>query len=173
MESWIKNILSFMVIVFFGYLAIACDDGLITPVNCDDPFLSLSEPLDNPVTSAVHYSLTLLDKETNQPVSGIYVKAHWNITFCDVQTGCPLKCLMQIPLTNLGEFSADHFTNANGNINGQTFPYEFKDKKDRVLVTFDVEDTHEVYVAKRISFRYDYNTTSQSYTAYLLKNDAL
>ena len=141
-------------------------------MNCDDPFLSLSEPLDNPVTSAVHYSLTLLDKETNQPVSGIYVKAHWNPAFCLKSENCPLRCSMVFPLTTVDK-SADHFTNEGGNINGQTFPFLLKDKKDRVLVTFDVEDTHEVYVAKRISFRYDYNTTSQSYTAYLLKNDAL
>ncbi|MBK8621337.1 MAG: hypothetical protein IPN79_06135 [Saprospiraceae bacterium] len=174
MEKWIKNVLSFMVIVFFGYLAIACTDGFDPPIpgGCLDPLLYEKEPLDNPIGPVIYYSLTLLDKETNQPVSGIYVKAYWNIAFCDEFAPCPLKCLMLTP-RSIDDNTAEHFTNANGNIDGQTFPFEFLDKKDKVLVTFDVEDTHGVYVAKRISFRYDYTNNSQSYTAYLLKNDAL
>jgi hypothetical protein len=177
MERWIKNVLSFMVIVFFGYLAIACDDdgqsgGPPKPANCDDPILVKREPIGNPVTSVIYYSLTLLDKETNQPVSGIYVKTHWNKSYCYEYEVCPMHCTMDFTFGDVDQ-SAEHSTNANGNISGQTFPYEFRDKKDRVLVTFDVEDTHGVYVAKRISFRYDYTNNSQSYTAYLLKNDAL
>jgi|GEM_PF-6431823 len=175
MEKWIKNVLSFMVIVFFGYLAIACDDessGPPQPVNCDDPMLHLIESIGNPVTSTIHYSLTLLDKETNQPVPGIYVKTHWNQVSCIQSDACPMHCTIQFSI-GAPDQSAEHTTNANGNINGQTFPYEFLDKKDKVLVTFDVEDTHGVYGAKRISFRYDYTNNSQSYTAYLLKNDAL
>lgn len=175
MEKWIKNVLSLMVIVFFGYLAIACDDtssGPPEPVNCDDPLLHLREPIGNPVTSAIYYSLTLVDKETNQPVPGIYVKAHWVRSYCQDYQPCPEHCTIRFEVED-GNQSAEHSANANGNISGQTFPFEFLDKKDRVLVTFDVEDTHGVYAAKRISFRYDYTNNSQSYTAYLLKNDAL
>lgn len=164
--------LSVLIIGIFGALALACDDddSPPQPPNCLDPAFVTRETVDPPVTSALRYFITVLDKETNKPVKGIYIKAHWNGVYCKPLQSCPEQCTMEVDI--LGS-SAEHFTDDAGKIDGVTFPYDFSDKKDRLLIAFDVEDLQGVYVPKRISLRYDYATTTHTYTTYLIKNDAL
>lgn len=159
-----------MAIIIFGYLALASDQYAGSPTRCDlKDFLPKNE-LVPPVVKPLSYNLTLLDKETKLPVPNIYVKAHWTSRRCESVGGmCTDKCTLQFEPGD----AADHFTDASGKIDGVTFPEIFKDSKDRVLIALDVEDYKGIYVSKHVSFLYDFQISSQSHTAYLIKKDAL
>lgn len=157
-----------MAIIIFGGLALASTGGSGSP-RCDYKDYLQKEELATPVTTTISYFLTLLDKETNQPIPGLYVKAHWTTRKCLSVGSCTDKCSLHFEPSD----AAEHFSDAAGKIDGVTFPETFKDAKDRVLVALDVEDFKGIYVSKHISFLYDYQSNSQSHTAYLIKNDAL
>ena len=178
MQTTIKHIGSLLTLAIFLILAFASEVGIdegIDDVSCGHPWYWDSfydcRPI-TPVTVSHNADLTIIDRISGDPISGIYVKLASNFLYLEKwceNEGCKGLFFFLDQLNS----SEEQFTDGSGHVNFTLPVHEYTDEIERTSITVRIEDLNNQYAPRNLEIRLHHNSGNYQQTISLIKNDEL
>ena len=175
----LKHLSSSGLLILFLLLALAqADDSNYPPPSCEEiylDYLNLGYSPCQPIVPAIErqnsFVLTVRDKQTGEPLEGIYVQVVMNFFGMEVENQCE-KCFARLRGYSVGDSYPD-VTDASGRIDNLTDFVRYDDLREVHWITFRIEDLKGKYAATTEYLRFPPEVSHSEITAYLLNNEQL